>query len=161
MGKENNAHPHTIKKFELVEGYVKSWIHKLMNNPDCKEVVFIDCMCNSGIYKDNDGERIEGTPIRVARVITDAMSRYTDKTTTLYFNDSDPKKIAKLRDHLPTDTNNFHILLSCEDGNQLLKELQPRLLKRSGLHYLLFYDPYTASIDWEALAPYFSDGVKS
>ena len=56
VSKENNAHPHTIKKFELVEGYVKSWIHKLMNNPDCKEVVFIDCMCNSGIYKDNDGE---------------------------------------------------------------------------------------------------------
>lgn len=155
MGKENNAHPHTIKKFELVEGYVKSWIHKLMNNPNCKEVVFIDCMCNSGIYKDNDGERVEGTPIRVARVIADAMSRYTNKTTTLYFNDSDPEKIAKLQDHLPPDTKNFHIVLSCEDGNQLLKELQPSLLKRSGLHYLLFYDPYTATINWEALASYF------
>ena len=51
VGKENNAHLHTIKKFELVEGYVNSWIHKLMNNPDCKEVVFIDCMCNNGIYQ--------------------------------------------------------------------------------------------------------------
>ena len=83
------------------------------------------------------------------------MSRYTNKTTTLYFNDSDPEKIAKLQDHLPPDTKNFHIVLSCEDGNQLLKELQPSLLKRSGLHYLLFYDPYTATINWEALASYF------
>ena len=104
-----------------------------MNNPDCKEVIFIDCMCNNGIYKDDNDEQVKGTPIRVARVITDA--------ATLYFNDSDPQKIAKLQDHLPTDTNNFHIVLSCEDGNQRLKELRPSLLKRSGLHYLLFLRP--------------------
>ena len=38
VGKENNAHPHTIKKFELVEGYVKSWIHKLMITPIARKL---------------------------------------------------------------------------------------------------------------------------
>ena len=31
MDKENLAHPHTIKKFELVASYVKSWVEKQKN----------------------------------------------------------------------------------------------------------------------------------
>lgn len=155
MAKENFAHPHTVKKFELLETYARTWIHKLMNNSNCKKIIFIDCMCNSGIYKDDGGNQVQGTPIRVAKVISDAMTKYPDKTAVLYFNDSDPEKISELKQHLPNDTGNFQIISSSKDGNQLLNELQPKLLKNKDLHYLLFYDPYTASIDWEALTPYF------
>lgn len=45
------ACPHTIKKFELIEAYVRDWAHKLLNYENCNEIVFIDCMCNSGIIK--------------------------------------------------------------------------------------------------------------
>ena len=38
------AKPHTIKKFELIESYIETWVQKLLNNPKCKRIVFIDCM---------------------------------------------------------------------------------------------------------------------
>ena len=44
------AKPHTIKKFELIESYVETWAQKLLQNNWCEGIVFIDCMCNSGIY---------------------------------------------------------------------------------------------------------------
>ena len=50
----DTAHPHTIKKFELIEEYIKSWSQKLMLYENCNTLVFIDCMCNAGIYKDGD-----------------------------------------------------------------------------------------------------------
>ena len=151
----NKAHPHTVKKFELVAKYVESWIEKLMNLNICREVVFIDCMCNNGIYEDTDGNVIEGTPIRVSRIISMAMKKYPGKRAKLYFNDISQEKTTELKQYLPPDTNNFSIHLSNKDGNDLLKELKPYLLHKSYLHYLLFYDPYKAAINWEALAPYF------
>ena len=54
---------HTQKKFELIEKYNMPWAQKLMKNPICKGLVFIDCMCNRGLYHDDNGEIIEGTPI--------------------------------------------------------------------------------------------------
>lgn len=157
---ENKANPHTIKKFEIIEGYVKSWIEKLMNYQrggisQCKKICFIDCMCNNGRYIDDSGTIIDGTPIRVARIISDAMKKYSDKKAILYFNDSDSTKIDELKKHLPDDTGNYQICLSCKNGNDLLKELSSKILRKPNVHYLLFYDPYDASIDWTALAPYF------
>jgi len=43
----DTVNPHTIKKFELIETYVKGWPQKLLNYPECSGIVFIDCMCNS------------------------------------------------------------------------------------------------------------------
>ena len=112
-------------------------------------------MCNSGIFTDDAGKAVEGTPIRVARIIADSMKNYPDKKAVLYFNDNDPDKIAELQNHLPPNIDNFRIHITCKDGNNLLKTLKTLLLRLNDLHYLLFYDPYAASIDWEALAPYF------
>ena len=161
MKHENVVSDHTIKKFELVAKYVESWVQKLMNfkssnfGKNCKKIVFIDCMCNKGIYEDADGNKVEGTPIRVAKIISDAMKKYPDKSAHLYFNDKEPAKIAELKKHLPMETHNFRYSLSCQDGNDLLKALKEELLYHAGLHYLLFYDPYKAAIDWEALEAYF------
>ena len=38
----DTAHPHTIKKFELIEEYIKSWSQKLMLYENCNTLVFID-----------------------------------------------------------------------------------------------------------------------
>lgn len=46
----SRASLHTQKKFELIEKYIMPWAQKLMNNSNCKGLVFIDCMCNSGLY---------------------------------------------------------------------------------------------------------------
>ena len=40
----SKASPHTIKKFELIEEYIKSWAQKLMLTESCNGLIFIDCM---------------------------------------------------------------------------------------------------------------------
>ena len=153
--------PHSIKKFELIEAYVLAWAHKLLeygrNTGNCNGIVFIDCMCNSGMYIDDEtGELIEGSPIRVARVLSEVMreQNYQAQQAWLYFNDLSQEKIDELSKHLPPDTRNFHIKLSAGDGNDLLKAIGSKLSPQAKVNYLLVYDPYQATIDWLALLPF-------
>lgn len=125
-----------------------------MNNRSCKGLVFIDCMCNSGLYHDDNGELIEGTPIRVARVLRNIAGQYPDKRVLLYFNDLDAAKTALLHENVSKDTPNFHIEITSKDASELLKAIGPKL-DQPNLHYFLLYDPYDADIDWEALLPFF------
>ena len=39
----SKASPHTIKKFELIEEYIKSWAQKLLLTESCNGLIFIDC----------------------------------------------------------------------------------------------------------------------
>ena len=148
------APPHTIKKFELIEEYVKAWAQKLLNLPLCSEIVFIDCMCNSGLYQDEIGREVHGTPIRVATYLSDIMKNYPNKKCMLFLNDIDGSKIDVLAKHLPCNAANFFIKTSSGDGNKLLKAIGNKLSPKSETHYLLVYDPYQAVIDWEALSPF-------
>lgn len=149
------ARPHTIKKFELVEAYIKSWAQKLLQNPACKGIIFIDCMCNSGVYVDDTGNEVLGTPIRVAKILRDAAGQYPHKKIHMYLNDNDSNKIELLKQKLPSEKNNFVYHISVRDGNDLLKNIGSQLSKVSNFHFFLFYDPFEAIIDWEALAPFF------
>ena len=54
----SDAHPHTVKKFELIETYIKAWAQILLQNDNCNGVIFIDCMCNSGVYNDDNGNTV-------------------------------------------------------------------------------------------------------
>lgn len=148
----DTACPHTIKKFELIEEYVKSWAQKLLNFKECNGIVFIDCMCNSGIYKDINGNTVYGTPIRISKLLSQTMQAYPQKQALLYFNDLSTDKVAALKTHLPPDTQNFHIYTSSIDGNELLRRFQAK--PQLKFNYLLVYDPYTASIVWDALMPF-------
>ena len=162
MSSKNNsqviskASPHTVKKFELIETYIKSWAQKLMLNTACSGIVFIDCMCNSGVYRSTlDDTIVEGTPVRVAKALLDVAHTYDHKTVEIYFNDSSAEKINELKKRLPDDERNFKIVSTVQDGNQLLKVIGPQLKQNSCKHFFLLYDPYDASIDWDALAPFF------
>lgn len=84
--------PHTVKKFELIAEYVKAWAYKLLNCQKCKGIVFIDCMSNSGIYSDINGNEVSGTPIRVSKTLSDIMINYYGKDAWLYFNDFSSEK---------------------------------------------------------------------
>lgn len=146
------AHPHTIKKFELIEEYVKAWAQKLLNFESCNGIVFIDCMSNSGVYQDDSSQEVFGTPIRVANYLSEIMPNYRSKQAWCYFNDLSAKKIDILKSHLPANTSNFHVVIRTDDGNELLKKINiPSNLR---VHYLLVYDPFEASVDWEALMPF-------
>lgn len=106
----SDAHPQTIKKFGMIETYIKSWAQILMLNKSNTGIVFIDCMCNSSVYRDDNGDIVYGTPIRVANTLLDVARTYTDKQVHLYFNDNDDAKIEELKKHLPEDERNFKII---------------------------------------------------
>ena len=156
------ASPHTIKKFELIEKYVEAWAHKLLEygrkTGNCNAIVFIDCMSNSGTYiSEATGKTVEGTPVRVAKLLSSIMreENYQQQRAVLYFNDLSEEKITELKRHLPKDTHNFHIETSSFDANDLLKSIGKCLSDpKLKFHYLLIYDPYQATIDWEALFPF-------
>ncbi|MCH4071822.1 three-Cys-motif partner protein TcmP [Pseudoramibacter sp.] len=149
------AKPHTIKKFELIEKYIETWAEKLMNNLNCNGIIFIDCMCNSGIYQDVNGEIIEGTPIRVAKKLLTVAEKYPNKRVSLYFNDINDARVDELEKHLPQEEKNFKIITSRKDASELLKTIGPQLSQNTHEHYFLLYDPYDACIDWKALFPFF------
>ena len=146
------ARPHTIKKFELVEKYVESWAPKLLNHNNCTRIVYIDCMCNSGVYQNIEGSVVLGTALRVANYLAKIMLDYPTKKATLFFRDICPKKVSLLKSHLPPTTANFSISIECGDGNRFLKSSNVHREKNSS--YLVFYDPYEAAIDWSALNPF-------
>lgn len=149
------AHPHTIKKFELIEEYIAAWADILLLSSKCNGVIFIDCMCNSGLYVDDDGNEVYGTPIRVSKVLLAAARKYPNKQVHIYLNDNNDKKIELLSKHLPPNERNFQIITTVRDGNDLLMQIGPQLYGSNHMHYFLLYDPYNASINWEALLPFF------
>lgn len=151
----SKASPHTIKKFELIEEYIKSWAQKMMLNNACNGLIFIDCMCNSGVYTDNNGMLVEGTPVRVSKALLDVARTYTEKMVHIYLNDKEKSRVDELKKHIPQDERNYHVITSVGDANELLKTIGSQLYQTGHLHYFLLYDPYDASIDWESLLPFF------
>lgn len=151
----SKASPHTIKKFELIEEYIKSWAQKLLLTESCNGLIFIDCMCNSGVYTDNTGQLVKGTAVRVSEALREAARTYTQKNIHIYLNDKDKARVDELKKHLPQDERNFKIVTSRSDAHELLRTIGPQLYGTRHLHYFLLYDPYDATIDWEALLPFF------
>ena len=148
------ASPHTIKKFELISEYVKAWINILLLNPKCRGIVYIDCMSNSGVYRNDEGNEIKGTPLLASEIIAEAMKRYTDKQAYLYFNDKDQNKIDLLSTRLPKQTRNFHVNMEVMDANELLRKIGTQFTTQfKDMHFLLIYDPYDAHIEWDAMMP--------
>lgn len=150
------AKPHTVKKFELIERYTEEWLHKLLNISLCEKIIFIDCMCNSGEYRDVNDKSVMGTGIRVAKLLHDASFKYPSKDIFVFLNDIDKRKTDHIKNLLPMNTNNFKLYISTQDANDLLKRIGPELMKARNIHTLLVYDPYKADIDWEAVMPFFN-----
>lgn len=148
----SHANPHTIKKFELIEKYVEAWAHKLLQNQHCYGLVFIDCMSNSGEYIDDNGQQVFGTPVRVAKYLQNVAKQYPYKQIDLFFSDLSAARTEHLKSLMPNESRNFHIHITTEDGNKLTKRLGQKMCNKK--HYLLVYDPYEATIDWNAIMPF-------
>ena len=119
----SKASPHTIKKFELIEEYIKSWAQKLLLTESCNGLIFIDCMCNSGVYTDDAGRLVKGTAVRVSEALREASRTYTEKNIHIYLNDKDKARVDELKKHLPQDERNFKIVTSCGDAHELLRTI--------------------------------------
>ena len=154
------AKPHTIKKFELIESYVDEWARKILGyegNPvygKPKGVIFIDCMCNSGMYFDVNGSLVEGTPLRVAKRLNEVITNYPGKKAILIFNDLEEARVQKLREEIEkAQLENIEVSYNCGDCNAFLRGLDLTQYSNS-YNTLLLYDPYKAEIDWDAIKPF-------
>lgn len=151
--------PHTVKKFELIEKYVDEWARKILGFkgvnglPGSKGIIYIDCMCNSGLYE-VDGNIVEGTALRVAKKLNEIISNYPGKEAILIFNDLLPERVELLRSEIEK-ANLSNIIVSYSDGDcdVFLKGLNLSGYQQR-YNTLLLYDPYNASIDWSAIKPY-------
>lgn len=163
MSSKNNneviseAKPHTIKKFELIERYVEEWMHTLLNYAKCEKLIFIDCMCNSGEYHDENGKTVYGTAVRVANKLKEASRQYPHKDIHIFLNDIDSRKIKHLEGLLPKESSNFKLHVSCQDAHEILRKLGPGLERVNDIHTLLVYDPYNATIEWDAVMPFLNN----
>ena len=154
------AKPHTIKKFELIENYVDEWARKILGFQGksgyngSKGVIYIDCMCNSGVYHDEKGNIVDGTALRVAKRLNEIIQNYPGKDAILLFNDKESERVDFLQKEVEkAGLNNVKIHYYREDCNLFLRGLDLGSLQRSH-NTLLWYDPYNASIDWEAVTPF-------
>ena len=59
--------PQTTYKIEYVSKYVEKWLFVMSNVNEVKNINFIDCMCNAGLYKDGD----KGTAIKVLELFNE------------------------------------------------------------------------------------------
>ncbi|MBQ7032384.1 MAG: three-Cys-motif partner protein TcmP [Clostridia bacterium] len=154
------AKPHTIKKFELIERYVDEWARKILGyngktgQDGSKGVIFIDCMCNSGEYRDIDGNYVEGTALRVAKKLNEIILNYPGKEAVLIFNDISSDRVEHLQSLIDNaDLENIVVSYNSGDCNTFLKGLDLTTYQQQ-YNTLLLYDPYNASIDWEAITPF-------
>ena len=135
----SKASPHTIKKFELIEEYIKSWAQKLLLTESCNGLIFIDCMCNSGVYTDDAGQLVKGTAVRVSEALREASRTYTEKNIHIYLNDKDKARVDELKKHLPQDERNFKIVTSCgysELSGHSYMELGTCIISCSTIHMM-------------------------
>ena len=75
------------------------------------------------------------------------------KKIQIIFNDLNNDKISRLKDVVSDFSNNVFIDYFSEDANQLLKKIKC-LIEKNNTHYLLFYDPYDAKINWNVICPF-------
>lgn len=151
--------PHTVKKFELIEKYVDEWARKILGFngtnglPGSKGIIYIDCMCNSGIYE-VDGNTVEGTALRVAKKLNEIISNYPGKEAILIFNDLLSERVEVLRTEIEkANLNNIIVSYNNGDCDVFLKGLNLSDYQQR-YNTLLLYDPYKADIDWSAVKPF-------
>lgn len=115
-------------------------------------------MSNCGEYIYN-GEKILGSGPRVVKILNDFARGYPDKKIQIIFNDLNNDKISHLKDVVSDFSNNVFIDYFSEDANQLLKKIKC-LIEKNNTHYLLFYDPYDAKINWNVICPFIIVGER-
>lgn len=154
-----SAKPHTIRKFELIDRYVDEWARKILGYngergfSGSKGIVYIDCMCNSGIYRDELNKLVDGTAVRVVRKLNEIIQNYPGKKAIIFFNDLESERIIHLEGVLSKfDCSHIEIHTSATDCNVFLKQLDLSAYKY--FNTLLLYDPYEATIDWDAVSPF-------
>lgn len=118
----------------------------MSNVNEVKNINFIDCMCNAGLYKDGG----KGTAIKVLNLFNEFALQHTDKTFNLILNDISPDRLriitTIINDYIGVKATNINIVTRNMDVNAFLSDEKffsqyfNCYPKRSS--NLVFVDPY-------------------
>ena len=138
--------PQTTYKIAYVSKYVEKWLCIMSNVDEVKNINFIDCMCNAGIYTDGG----KGTAIKVLELFNGFALQHRDKTFNLILNDISPDRLRIITtiidDYVGVKAPNINIVIRNMDVNAFLsdeeffKKYFNCYPKRSS--NLVFVDPY-------------------
>lgn len=115
----------TKYKIKYIQEYAKLWIIVSSHRPEIKNINFIDCMCNAGIYKDGD----LCTSMEVLSLFVQYAAQYQNYNYNLFLNDYDEKRIETTKiianKILEGKTlTNLHIHYSNKDVNKYLVDFR-------------------------------------
>jgi len=135
----------TDYKIKYVTEYVRRWLQVSVNRDDIRNINFMDCMSNAGIYKDGEF----GTPIIVFQLFIDNARQNPSINFNLFINDNDKSRVEickKVMDFLCQDKpKNLSIFCANSDVNDYLEGFsQFDRYFRSKPSSLVFIDPYNA-----------------
>lgn len=144
----DEIYEHTEYKIKYVKKYVEYWLYVVANFDHVKNINFIDCMCNAGIYKNG----VLGTPIEVLILFIKFSIEHPEKNFNLFLNDSDANRIQIIQKICGLlnfkEYSNLHIYFTNMDVNNYLDKLvnSSSYFGNKGYNQLsstiLFVDPY-------------------
>ena len=134
----------TKYKIKYIQEYAKLWIIVSTHRSEVRNINFIDCMCNAGIYKDGD----LCTSMEVLSLFIQNAVQYPNYNYNLFLNDYDEKRIetTKIIANKILDgkiLKNVHIYYSNEDVNNYLVNFRTfDKVLNDAPSTLNFIDPY-------------------
>ncbi len=144
----DEIYEHTEYKIKYVKKYVEYWLYVVANFDNVKNINFIDCMCNAGIYKNG----VLGTPIEVLILFIKFSIEHPEKKFNLFLNDSDINRIQIIQKMCSLlnfkEYSNLHIYFTNMDVNNYLDKLVNGFSYFGNKGYnqlsstILFVDPY-------------------
>ena len=148
IAKENEkyldkAKLHTQYKIKYIKDYVRRWLNVAVNYRQ-RNIVFIDSMCNAGVYKNG----IKGTCIEVIELFIEYAKENQSKKFYVFLNDYDKNKIRVLNELISNYNmpNNLRINITDKDVVEYLSLLIEKNTFSNSCFTLLYTDPYNFGI---------------
>ena len=139
----DEAKLHTQYKIKYIKNYVKRWLNVAVNCSQ-RNIVFIDSMCNAGVYKDG----IKGTCIEVVELFIRYAKENNNKQFYIFLNDYDENRIKILNEILNSydKPNNLKISVKNKEVVEYLNLLIDKNVFTGSCFTLLYTDPYNFGI---------------
>lgn len=148
IAKENEkildeAKLHTQYKIKYIKDYVRRWLNVAVNYRQ-RNIVFIDSMCNAGVYKNG----IKGTCIEVIELFIEYAKENQAKQFYVFLNDYDKDKIRVLNGLISNYNvpNNLKINIKDKEVVEYLSLLIEKNTFSNSCFTLLYTDPYNFGI---------------
>ena len=134
----DEAKLHTQYKIKYIKDYVRRWLNVAVNSRQ-RNIVFIDSMCNAGIYKNG----VKGTCIEVIELFIEYAKENQAKQFYVFLNDYDQDKIMVLKKLISNynTPNNLRINITDKDVVKYLTLLIEKNIFSNSCFTLLYTDP--------------------